>query len=221
MSLLDLIGLRPSVSWLTSLLVVTVLCLAGWLAYALRGKLKLTREIEVTCRFVILSMIAVYFLFFRIYEQYYLWVLPFMILYSFSSSKVTPSVVGFMLGSVVGCIVAPLGLLLTGRTYFFTRVNLPADVAIAGVLPTCIVAVILLSVVDLAEIEGSFMIFLDFLLLVSLSVWLSFELARYTYYGIFSWSDLIWAVAMIALICLTHYDGLKARALKTRRKRAL
>ena len=210
MNFLGLISLRPQASYLNILLVTTVVCLTGWLTYELKEKRTLKQEVEATSRFAILSMIAVYFLFFRIYEQYYLWILPLLVLYSFINGKVAPTFLGVMLGGIVAGINVPLGLLLVGKLYYFTVPNLPADGAILAVLPSYFVAVILLSIVDLKRIRADFAS-VDFILLVSLGGLLSFEFVRYAYYEVFSWRNLVWAAGMLALLCMVHYDVLEKR----------
>jgi len=211
MSFLDLIGLRPQSSHLNLALFVIFLCLAGWLAYKLKDSETMREDIEVTFRFISLAMIAVYFLFFRIYPQYYLWILPVLVLYALASSKAAPATAGFILGGSVAGIVVPLGLLLVGRTYYFTPVNTPADSAIMAVLPTFVVIATLLSVVDLSRIKTDWMSLAEFILLVSLGGWLSVEFTNYAYYGVFPLGHPTWAAAMLAVYLLARSSRVRER----------
>ena len=211
MSFFDLIGLRPQAFHLNILLFMIVLCLGGWLVYKLKDSRTETRDIEAIALFASLAMITAYLSFFRIYEQYYLWILPFLTLLSFAFRKATLATAGFMLGSIVGGIVVPLGLLLAGRLYYFTPVSLPAEGAIIAVLPTFIVVATLLSVVDLRRIRGDWISLADYILLVSLGGWLSVEGAYLAYYGVLSLRHAVWAAAIAVLFLLVHSNRIVER----------
>ena len=71
--------------------------------------------------------------FFRVYEQYYLWVIPILIIYSFVTGATAPLLVALSLGII---LIPPLvGTLIGGTAYYYgVPLDLPVDMAMLTLL---------------------------------------------------------------------------------------
>jgi hypothetical protein len=118
-----------------------------------------------------------------VYEQYYLWVIPVLIIYSYLKKESGPAFVALGI-SVVVLPILILSVFLTGTEYYWIPFNLPADTAIVAVLPSTIVALGLIGITCSKGPLAILKTWKGMLVSASLALWFSFGFAYYAYYGV-------------------------------------
>ena len=200
MSYLSLLGFDVTSQYLTYLLVALVLFVSVCFGLKSRGT---THEayVRLTLGYFAVVFFVFYLLFFRVYEQYYLWVIPVLIIYSFLKKESGFAVAALGL-SVVVLPIWSFSIFFTGTEYIWIHLNLPADTAIMAILPSAIVA---LSLVGIAFSKGPLAILRTWkgmLFSAGIAVWFSFGLAYYFYYG-FPPLGVFWYLASFIIISAT------------------
>jgi Gpi18-like mannosyltransferase len=181
MSYLSLSGFDVTSPYLTHLLIALVLFISIYFGLKSRGA-KGETYVRLTLGYFAVVLFVFYLLFFRVYEQYYLWVIPILIIYSYLTKES-----GFALAALgLSVVVLPVwsfSVFLTGTEYYWIPLNLPADTAIIAILPSAIVA---LSLIGLTCLKGPFALLKTWkgmLISAIVTLWFSFGFAYYVYYG--------------------------------------
>ena len=211
MSFLSLSGFDVTSPFLTYLLVALVLFVSVCYGLKSRGT---THEayVRLTLGYFAVVFFVFYLLFFRVYEQYYLWVVPVLIIYSFLKKESGFAVAALGL-SVVVLPVWSFSIFLAGAEYYWLPLSLPADTAILAVLPSPIVA---LSLIGMLFPKGPFAVLRTWkgmLVFAGNASWFSFGFAFYCYYGLFPlgvfWYLVSFVMVLLAVVFL--FKWFKAR----------
>jgi hypothetical protein len=199
MSYLSLLGFDVTSPYLTYLLIALVLFISVCFGLKSRGA-KGETYVRLTLGYFAVVIFVFYLLFFRLYEQYYLWIIPVLIIYSYVKKES-----GFALAALgLSVVVLPVwsfSIFFTGTEYIWIHLNLPADTAIMAILPSAIVA---LSLVGIAS-KGPLAILKTWegmLFSAGVALWFSFGLAYYAYYG-FPPLGVFWYLASFIIILAT------------------
>jgi Gpi18-like mannosyltransferase len=182
MSYLSLLGFDVTSPYLTYLLIVLVLFISVCFGLKARGSNNET-YIRLTLGYFAVVFFVFYLTFFRVYEQYYLWVIPVLIIYSYLKKESGPAFVALGI-SVVVLPILILSVFLTGTEYYWIPFNLPADTAIVAVLPSTIVALGLIGITCSKGPLAILKTWKGMLFSASLALWFSFGFAYYAYYGV-------------------------------------
>jgi len=181
MSYLSLLGFDVTSPYLTYLLIALVLFISVCFGLKSRGA-KGDTYVRLTLGYFAVTLFVFYLLFFRVYEQYYLWIIPILIIYSYIKRES-----GFALAALgLSVVVLPIwsfSIFFTGTEYIWLHLTLPADTAIIAVLPSAIVA---LSLVGMVCSWGPFAVLRTWkgmLVFASNASWFSFACAFYGVYG--------------------------------------
>jgi hypothetical protein len=174
------VNIAPSdLTYLFAALVASISIYFGLKARAAANK----AYIGLTLRYFAVVFLVFYLTFFRVYEQYYLWVIPVLLVYAYL--KETPGLALAAMGiSVVVLPIWQFGVFLTGAGYNWITLNMPADAAILGVLPSAMAA---LALIGVTCSKGSLTILKTWkgmLVSASLALWFSFGLVYYAYYRV-------------------------------------
>jgi hypothetical protein len=200
MSYLSLLGFDVTSPYLTYLLIALVLFISVCFGLKSRGA-KGETYVRLTLGYFAVVIFVFYLLFFRLYEQYYLWIIPVLIIYSYVKKES-----GFALAALgLSVVVLPgwsFSIFFTGTEYIWIHLNLPADTAIMAVLPSVIVA---LGLIGIAFSKGPLAILKTWegmLFSAGVALWFSFGLAYYAYYG-FPPLGVFWYLASSIIILTT------------------
>jgi hypothetical protein len=180
-SYLSLLGLDVASPYLTYLLVALVVFISVYFGLRTRGSMDET-YFGLTLRYFAVVFFVFYLTFFRVYEQYYLWVIPVLIIYSYLKKESGPALIALGI-SVVVLPIWVFSVFLTGIEYYWIPLNLPADTAIVAVLPSTIVALGLIGITCSKGPLAILKTWRGMLVSASLALWFSFSLAYYAYYG--------------------------------------
>ncbi len=197
MSYLSLSGFDVTSPYLTYLLIFSVLCISIYFGLKTRGSQN-ENYAKLTVGYFIVVFLIFYLLFFRVYEQYYLWIIPLLITYSYLKKESGLALMAVVL-SVVVLPVWSFSLFLTGTGYYWIPMNLPVDTAIVAVLPSAVVA---LSLIGITYSRGKLVILKTWqgmLFSVGLVLWFSFHFIYYIHYG-FLPLGIMWYLASAVII---------------------
>ena len=182
MSYLSVMGLNIQPAYLTYTLIALTVVLSILYAKQARDSLGQAR-LELTLRYFAAVFLVSYLVFFRVYEQYYLWVIPILIIYSFVTDATAPLLVALSLGIIL--IPPLLGTLIAGTAYYYgVPGNLPVDMAMLTVLASSLVVCGLISLADLKGRLAILKTDRGMAALAGPALWFSFTLAFYTYYRV-------------------------------------
>jgi hypothetical protein len=198
MSYLSVLGFDIVPPLLTYIFVGVLLIISIVYARSLRasaGRLTL----ELTLRYFAVSFLVFYLVFFRVYEQYYLWVIPILILYSYVKRASAPGFVAMTLGITLAC--SQLGTIIAGAAYYYgIPLNLPFDMSILTLLASTMVVCGLITV---ASMKGRLAIFESDRVMAALegpALWFSVTLAFYARYKTpilgMAWYPISFAIAL-------------------------
>lgn len=214
MSYLSFSGFDVTSPFLTYLLVGLVLFVSVCFGLKSRGA-KDENYIRLTLGYFAVVFFVFYMLFFRVYEQYYLWVIPVLVIYSFLKKESGFAVAALAL-SVVVLPVWSFSIFLTGAEYYWLPLSLPVDTAIVAVLPSPIVA---LSLIGVLCSRGPFVVLRTWkgmLIAASAATWFSFGFAFYGVYGFLPlgvfWYLVSFMLVLTAAVFLFMWFKLKASA---------
>jgi len=182
MSYLSVIGVNIQPAYLTCGLIAVIVVLS--IFYVLQSKDLFGRaRLELTLRYFAVVFVAFYLIFFRVYEQYYLWVIPVFIIYSYVTGATAPLLVALSLG--ITLIPPLLGTLIVGTTYYYgLPLDLPVEMAMLTLLASSLVVCGLVSVADLRGRLAVLRTDWGMAALAGPSLWFSFTLAYYGYYRV-------------------------------------
>ena len=197
MSYLSVLGFNIEPLWLAYILVALVLAISILYAQRMRNSPGEAR-FALTLRYLAAVFLVFYLVFFRVYEQYYLWVIPILIMYSYVKRATAPGFVALILS--ITLIPPLLGTVVAGAAYYYgVSLNFPVDMAMLTLLASTLVVCGLISVADL---KGRLVVFeadRGIAALAGPALWFSFTLAYYAYYGA-PFLGVIWYPISIAII---------------------
>jgi hypothetical protein len=215
MSYLSLFGLNVTPPYLTYFLMALVVFISVYFGLRARGS---TGEayIGLTLGYFATVFFVFYLTFFRVYEQYYLWVIPVLIIYSSIKRVSGPRFVALYIALWASPILL-LGTLLAGVDYYWIPLNLPADSAIVAVLPSTIIALGLIGITFSNGLLAILKTWRGMLFSASLAMWFSFGLAYYAYYRV-PFLGAVWypTSLVIALIGMAFFAKTFGRCVKAR-----
>jgi hypothetical protein len=182
MSYLSLLGFNVASPYLMYLFIVLVVFISVYFGLRMRGSMDESR-IGLTLGYFAVVFFVFYLTFFRVYEQYYLWVIPVLIIYAYLKKESGPAFIALGI-SVVVLPIWIFGVFLTGTEYYWIPLNFPADTAILAILPSTIVTLGLISITYSKGPLAILKTWKGMLVSASLALWFSFSLAYYAYYGV-------------------------------------
>jgi len=184
-SYLSLMGVNIESSYLTYLLAAFLAVLT--FSYVLKvRKLDLTVQkakiVELSLLYFTVFFFVFYLTFYKVFEHYYLLVLPTLIVYVCQKKLTGPLFAGVIL-SIVAAPIVLLGSLVYGAAYYWIPISLPADTCILTVINSTVAALAFVSLLGgrgrlriLGTVPGIGV-------LLGTVVWFSFGLAYFAYYG--------------------------------------
>jgi hypothetical protein len=180
-----------------NLCLTSIICLIS--IHFLNKWLKVEFSLKSGVRYYLLVFIAFYLLFFRVYEHYYLWIIPLLIIYSAINDDDFYLLTSVAV-SVLSYPIYQLGYFLVGEHYHWLLVNLPID---AVLLNSTITSVLLLILVYLfMGCRYDFLKDMEFKLMLILNVmWFSYTLSYFFIYDKL-YLDHLWFVVTLSLIFL-------------------
>jgi hypothetical protein len=175
---LSLLGLRIYPPHLTYLLIALLTIPITHLVFDIKTE---RNQLELILKYFIISFFILYLTFFRVYEQYYLWVIPILIIYSYDKENSWMKYTSLSI-SIFSFPILLLSVLLTGVEYYWLPVNLPSDAAIMAVLPS---TQILIALIGILIPKGSKILKTPrgWIASTTLASWFSVSLAYHAYYG--------------------------------------
>jgi hypothetical protein len=183
MSYLSVLGFNPEPSFLAYFLIALVIAISFLYARQVRNTLLSEARVELTLRYFAVVFLVFYLVFFRVYEQYYLWVIPILIMYSYVKRARAPGFVGLILG--ITLIPPLLGTVLAGTAYYYgVSLNFPVDMAMLTLLSSTLVVCGLISVADWKGRLAVFETDRGIAALAGPALWFTFTLAYFAYYKI-------------------------------------
>lgn len=213
MSYLSLSGFNVAPPYLMYLFIASVVFISVYFGLRARGSINET-YIGLTLRYFAVVFFVFYLTFFRVYEQYYLWIIPILIIYSCLKKESGPTFVALGI-SVVVLPVWVFSVFLTGIEYYWIPLNLPADTAIVAVLPSTIVALGLIGVTCSQGPLAILKTWKGMLVSASLALWFSFSLAYYAYYRVPFLGAIWYPISLIvALIGVAFFTKAFRRRMK-------
>lgn len=180
LSYLQIVGVTIEPLYLTLILIVLLMAVSMLYVHQTRGS-PAKAGMELVFRYFASVFLISYLVFFRVYEQYYLWAIPILILYSYVRRVSGAQFVASSLGIV---LTPPLfGTLVAGTAYYYgLPVNPPVDMAILTVLASTLVVC---GLVSIAHLKGRLAVFetdRGMAALAGPALWFAFTLACYGYY---------------------------------------
>jgi hypothetical protein len=166
--------------------------------------------VELSLLYFTVFFFVFYLTFYRIFEHYYLLVLPTLIIYVYHKKLTGPLVAGVLL-SIVAAPIVLLGSLVYGAVYYWIPISLPADTCILTVIPSTVAALAFLS---LFEEKGPLRVLRTgpgFAVSLGTAIWFTFGLAYFAYYGV-PFLGVIWYV--ISLLVAFAAAAFFAKALR-------
>ncbi len=200
-SYLSLLGYYFNSSYLTYLLLGVFALVTVYFVLKV-GRLDMVTQKERIIELSLLYFAAFFFLFYlifyRVYNYYYLLVLPFLIMYAYRKRLQGPLFAAVFL-SVIATPIFLLGCLVCGAEYYWIPLSLPADPAIISVIHSTIAVVAFLSIFANGRLK-----FLQTALGVSvvtaIATWFSFSIAYFAYYGVLFLGAVWYGLSAVAVI---------------------
>lgn len=214
-SFLSILGFKVEPTHLTYLIIALVVLISVRYGLRVRNSMNKTR-IELTLGYFAMIFFIFYLIFFRVYEQYYLWIVPILIMYSYFKRASGPVLVAGCI-TLLACPILLFGMFFSPK-WVWLPLNFPVDNALVAVLPSVLVACGLLSI---ARLKGS----LAFLktgkgmaTFAGSTLWFSFSLAYHACYGA-PFLGALWYPASVTIVLIAAaliHKNLKSRhGLKT------
>jgi hypothetical protein len=136
---------------------------------------------ELALRYFTIIFLIFYLTFFRVYEQYYLWIIPILIAYSYLKNESAPAFLAFGLGVLP--ILGSAGKVTVGTDYYYgIPISASEFVAFISVLPSTLA---ILGAIYLLDSKGPLSMLKTFRGMVAAAgptLWFVFSLAYYAYY---------------------------------------
>ncbi len=216
MSYVTFLGLNIDPSLLTYALVALTVGITFAYARSARGTCDIIR-VELVLRFFAAWLLVYYLIFFRIYEQYYLWVIPVLIAYSYVRRVSSPRFVALAIGLA---LTLPQGALLAvGQFYYGIPLSVPEDMVMMTLVASSLAVCGLVSILDLKGRLKIFETATGIATLAVLASWFSFTIAYFGYHKHAFLGDL-WYLISFALLAtaaiLLHRQMLRASVVAVR-----
>ncbi len=122
--LLQVVGLKPPTSILYLILATSVVFFMIVFAKKLYAGFELS---ESAIPFIILVFSMFYLFFFRTYPQYYLWIIPFLIILSISSHRISYSILAIYLSGFITLFIVNGMTLISGEEHYIVLTTLLKD----------------------------------------------------------------------------------------------
>ncbi len=200
-SYLSLLGYYFNPSYLTYLLVGLFGIVTVYYGLKVR-KLDLNTQKNQVFQLSLLYFASFFFLFYlifyRIYNYYYLLVLPLLIMYAYSKKLHGPLLAVVFL-SILAAPITLLSCLVSGGEFYWITLNLPADPSIMSVVYSTIAAFAFLTILPLKGRLGVLKTGWGFSISTCLVSWFVFSAAFYGYYRTL-FLGLLWIPISIAAI---------------------
>lgn len=147
-----------------------------------------------------ISVFSVFYLtYFRVYEQYYLWILPILLVYGYVRRQ-SVFVLFSMLLSVFVLPFASFGVFLSGAEYYWFNVRLPVDVAVVAVLPSVVVVFVLVCL--FVSLLGYNLGWRWLMLFFGVASWFALGFAYNACYGVFPFGVSWFGFSLIIVCCV-------------------
>ena len=192
-SYLSLLGVYFNSSYLTYLLLGLFALVTVYFVFKV-ARLDLVAQKERIVELSILYFASFFFLFYlifyRVYNYYYLLVIPLLIMYSYRKNLLGPLFAAAFL-SLATAPIFLLGSLVYGAPYYWISLNLPADTSIISVIPSTLAVLAFLSIL---AVRGPLKVLRSgwgMSVSAGIATWFSFGFAYYAYYGV-PFLGLIW-----------------------------
>jgi hypothetical protein len=212
-SYLSILGFNIEPSYLTYLFIIFFTIISIYY-FSKIGKFMNKAYIKLTLQYFAIVFLIFYLTFFRVYEQYYLWIIPILIIYSYLIEAPKYRSIALCI-SLASSPILLFGTFLTGIEYYWIPLNLPIDASIVATLPSILVA---LCLINIADLKGPLEILKTnrcMLFLICLTLWLSYSFAYYIYYKVFLLGVLFFLTLLIIFLIILFflYKKLKTNAL--------
>jgi hypothetical protein len=172
--------------------------------------MKKTR-IELTLEYFAMIFFVFYLIFFRVYEQYYLWIVPILIMYSHFKKTSGPAFVAECI-ALLACPILLFGMFFSPE-WVWLPIKFPVDNALVAVLPSMLVACGLLSITKLKGPLALLRTGKGMAAFAGSTLWFSFSLAYYAYYRV-PFLGVFWfpvSVTVILMVVAFAYKNIKSR----------
>lgn len=216
LSYLSFIGFPVDASFQTYLLGALFVSITVYYVLKVR-KLDLLAEkrqfLDLTFLYFALFFFMFYLTFYKVYQYYYLLVIPFLIIYAYSKRESGAAYAAVIL-SLVSAPIFLLGTLVSGTDYYWIPLKIPADTEILAVIPSTVVVFAFLCMLNLKGPLRILKTDLGFTISSGIAIWFTFGFAYYGYYN-FPFLGTIWYFISLVLILLGvafFYFGRKIRS---------
>ena len=204
LSYLSFIGFPIDASFQTYLLGALFASVTIYYIFKVR-KLNLATKksqfLDLTFLYFALFFFIFYLTFYKVYQYYYLLVIPFLIIYAYSKRE-SGSAYAAVILSLVSAPIFLLGPLVSGTDYYWIPLNIPADTQILAVIPSTVVAFALLGILNLKGPLRILKTDLGFIVSSGIATWFTFGFAYYGYYN-FPFLGIIWYFISLILILMS------------------